>query len=183
MGIEGEHLVEAHVVDRPVAEGRGSAHLLAHMARLIVEPLARRAPALCFGVVNLGGVHSLLVFQPARHHHFVVPRTSSRSSKFGTKGDITSFHEHGDDGQLTSREQRRELLPRPRDGVEHDQPDEMALERADGEHHEARSRAAERQPADSFRRGEVGERGHERLPFFPRGIECVQFLPAIFEQK
>lgn len=93
---------------------------------------------------------------------------------------------HADDGPLPTFEHWRQLLPRPGDGVEHSEPDEMALESADFIHHETRSRAAQRQPADFLHRGKVGDRG-ERLPIVLHGIKGVQLVrasgTAIFEQK
>lgn len=138
--IEGEHLVEAQVVDDAVAEGRGGAHLLAHMARLVVEFRARGAPAFRSGVVDFGGLYLLVVLQPAGDNQFVMARASW--SEFGAIV-VMILRVHGDDGPLAPLEEWGELLPRPGDGIEHAEANEVAFEGANPVHHESRSCAAE----------------------------------------
>jgi hypothetical protein len=170
-------LVEAHVVHHAVAEGRGGAHFVADVALLAVEFLAGGAPALRARVVDLGALHLLVVLQPAGHHELVV------AARLGPRGAV---REHAHDGPLAALEQRRELLPRPGDGIEDAEPDEVALEGADFVHHEAARGAAQRQPADFLHGGEVRD-GGERLPVALRGIEGVQLVrvprAAILEQE
>lgn len=62
VGIEGQHLIESHVVHDAVAISCGGPHLVADMTLLIVEFLAGGAPALRSRIVNLGGLHLLVVF-------------------------------------------------------------------------------------------------------------------------
>ena len=49
---------------------------------------------------------------------------------FGAASEIVVLHEHSDDGPLATLEQWWELFPRPGDGIEHTEPDEMALQGA-----------------------------------------------------